>query len=103
MSPVPTAPVAAAGLIGGFATGRATGRRQVAGIPFLAAGAWCARRWQSTHGPGVMGLLGGTYLAAFGLSHPLAKKIGPWPAVLAAGAVTAGVVYALADRSKAPW
>lgn len=101
MSPVPTAPVAAAGLVGGFATGRVTGKRQLAGIPFLAAGAWCAGRWQATHGPGVMGLLGATYLAAFGLSHPLAKKIGAWPAVLAAGAATAGVVHALADRSEA--
>lgn len=101
MSSLPTAPLVAAGLVGGFATGRATGRRQLAAVPFAAAGAWCARRWQTAHGPGVMGVLLGTYLTAFGVSHPLAKKIGAWPAVLAAAAAASGAAYAVADRAHA--
>jgi hypothetical protein len=43
----------------------------------------------------------GTYLAAFGASHPLAKKIGAWPSVGVVTAVASGAAYALADRSDA--
>ena len=42
-----------------------------------------------------------TYVGAFGLSHPLAKKIGSWPSVLAVSALTAAASYAAADR-RAP-
>jgi hypothetical protein len=48
-----------------------------------------------------MGLLLGVYAAAFGSSHPLAKKIGAWPSVLTVTAVASGATYALADRSTA--
>jgi hypothetical protein len=48
-----------------------------------------------------MGVLLGTYLTAFGASHPLAKKLGAWPSVLAVTAAAAGTTYALADRSGA--
>lgn len=33
--------------------------------------------------------MGGIYAAAMGGSHPLAKKVGPWPAVLSVAAATA--------------
>ena len=69
--------------------------------PVAAAGAWCARSWLRTSGPGVMGVLLGTYLGAFGASHGLAKKLGAWPSVLAVSAVSAGAAYGLADRSDA--
>jgi hypothetical protein len=68
---------------------------------FAAAGAACARSWLRSSGPGVMGLLLGTYAAAMGGSHPLAKKLGAWPSVLAVSAVASGASYALADRSEA--
>lgn len=45
-----------------------------------------------------MGCLLGVYTAAMGVSHPLAKKIGSWPAVLAVTAASAGASYAAADR-----
>jgi hypothetical protein len=32
------------------------------------------------------------------VSHPLAKKIGAWPAVLTVAAVSAGAAWALNDR-----
>jgi hypothetical protein len=99
MSALPTAPIVAAGLVGGFATARYSRRRELGGVVLAGAGAWCARSWLRSSGPGVMGLLLGTYLAAFGLSHPLAKKLGAWPSVLAVTAAAAGTTYGLADRS----
>jgi hypothetical protein len=39
-----------------------------------------------------------TYVAAFGGSHPLAKKIGAWPSVGVATVVAAGAAAAFADR-----
>jgi hypothetical protein len=33
--------------------------------------------------------MGAIYAAAMGGSHPLAKKVGPWPAVLGVAAATA--------------
>jgi hypothetical protein len=96
-----TAPIVAAGLVGGFATARYTGRRALGGAVLAAAGGLCARSWLRSSGPGVMGMLLGVYAAAFGGSHPLAKKIGAWPSVLAVTAVACGVTYALADRSSA--
>jgi hypothetical protein len=100
-SPIPTAPAVAGGLIGGFAAARYTGRREFGGVVLAGAGAWCANSWLRSSGPGVMGVLLGTYLAAFGGSHPLAKKIGAWPSVLAVSAVASGAAYALADRTDA--
>jgi hypothetical protein len=98
-SSVPTAPTVAAGLIGGFAAARYTHRRELGGVVLAGAGAWCARSWLRSSGPGVMGVLLGTYLAAFGGSHALAKKIGAWPSVLAVTGVASGAAYALADRT----
>ena len=45
-----------------------------------------------------VGLVGG-YLLGFGLSHPLAKQIGVWPAVLTVAAANAALSYALVDRT----
>jgi hypothetical protein len=101
MKRVDTAPVVASGLVGGFAVARYSGRRELGGIVLGSAGAWSAWRWLRSSGPGVMGLLLGTYLAAFGVSHPLAKKLGAWRSVFTVTTVAAGAAYALADRSKA--
>jgi hypothetical protein len=101
MSTFPTAPVVAAGLVGGFAVARYTGRRELGGVVLAAAGGVCGRLWLRSCGPGIMGLLLGVYAAAFGGSHLLAKKIGAWPSVFAVTAVASGTAYALADRSAA--
>jgi hypothetical protein len=94
----PTAPVAAAGLIGGFAVAKYSGRRELGGGVLALAGAWCGRSWARSSGPAVAAGLGVTYAAAFGASHPLAKRIGAWPAVLTVSAATAGAAHLLADR-----
>ncbi|PWJ55392.1 hypothetical protein SAMN06264364_10362 [Quadrisphaera granulorum] len=82
--------VAAAGLIGGFAVARAT-KREIGGTLFGLAGTWCGRQWTKSTGPVGAAVLGAIYTAAMGGSHPLAKRIGAWPAVLS---VTAAVVVA---------
>ncbi len=68
----------------------------------LAAGGVVAgREWARRTSPGVTGALVGVYLGAFGLSHPLAKRIGAWPSVLLVSALTSAASYVAADR-RAP-
>jgi hypothetical protein len=81
---------AALGLVGGFAIARRTGRRELGGALFAAAGAWCARDWYRASGPAAAAGLSTLYVAAMGGSHPLAKRIGAWPSVAAVTAVTVG-------------
>ncbi|WP_425956742.1 hypothetical protein [Xylanimonas sp. McL0601] len=95
---VPTAPIVAAGLVGGFAVGRATKQRPLAGVVLAAAGVTAGMQWARTSGPATTAALVATYLAAFGLSHPLAKKIGAWPSVFTAAAVSAAAAWVLNDR-----
>ncbi|MEV6791729.1 hypothetical protein AB0M87_06955 [Streptomyces sp. NPDC051320] len=88
MANIPAAAVAATGLVGGYAVARWTRKRPLGGAALAAAGAVAARKWQHQAGTGKAAVLTGVYLAAFGGSHPLAKKIGAWPAVFSvAGAV----------------
>jgi hypothetical protein len=87
--------VSAAGLIGGFAAARYTGRREVGGGVFAVAGAVCARQWRQRSGRLAAAGLGMVYTAAMGGSHPLAKRLGAWPSVVtvsAAMALTSEVV-----------
>ncbi len=87
-STVPSSAVAAAGLVGGFLAARLTGRRELGGALFAAAGAWCARDWYQASGPAAAAGLSVLYAAAMGASHPLAKRIGAWPSVAAVTAAT---------------
>jgi hypothetical protein len=81
--------LAAAGLIGGFAAARYSGKRALGGLVFAAAGVVAASQWQRAAGPKRAATMGAVYAAAMGGSHPLAKRIGPWPAVLAVAGATA--------------
>jgi hypothetical protein len=94
----PTAAVVATGLVGGFAIARYSGRRELGGLVLAGCGAWSAREWNRVGGPGLAAGLGLTYAAAFGASHPLAKRVGAWPSVFAVTAVAAGAAAAFADR-----
>ena len=84
---VPSA-VAALGLVGGFFVARRSGRRELGGALFAAAGAWCAREWYRAGGPAAAAGQGAVYVAAMGGSHPLAKRVGVWPSVVTVTAVT---------------
>ncbi|MFJ9035563.1 hypothetical protein ACIRF8_03080 [Streptomyces sp. NPDC102406] len=97
----PTAPLAAAGLVGGYATARFTRKRQLGGVVLAAAGAAAATRWKRDAGGAVAGALTGAYVAAFAASHPLAKKVGAWPAVFGVAGAVAAASYVLADRRAA--
>ena len=80
--------VAALGLAGGFLVARQTGRRDLGGALFAAAGAWCAQDWYRASGPAAAASLTAVYVAAMGGSHPLARRIGAWPSVAVVTAVT---------------
>ncbi|MDH6680360.1 hypothetical protein M2284_004589 [Rhodococcus sp. LBL1] len=86
-----TSALAAAGLVGGYTVARQTGNRQLGGAVLAAVGGVCTYNWAKSSGPGRAAALLGTYVAAFGGSHPLAKKIGAWPSV---GVVAAGTAIA---------
>lgn len=96
---VSTAPVAATGLIGGYLAARETGIRPLGGVLLGLAGAYAGRTWLKKRGPATAAVLSALYIGGFGASHPLAKKIGAWPAVLSVTAASAGASWALVDRS----
>lgn len=88
MSRLVSTALAVGGLTGGFATGRATRNRPLAGVVLAAAGTAAFLAWKKDAGTARATGLTAAYLAAFGGSHPLAKNMGPWTAV---NSVSAGV------------
>jgi hypothetical protein len=97
---VPTAPIAAGSLIGGYLVARTTKNRPLGGAVLAAGGAAAATQWRKQGTP-VTALLLATYLGGFGASHPLAKRVGAWPSVLGVAALSGGASYLLADRRAA--
>lgn len=95
---VRTAPLVAVGLIGGYLAARETGVRPLGGVLLGAAGLWSWRTWMSKGGIVKAVILLLIYVLGFGASHPLAKKIGAWPAVLGAAGVAAGAAHLMIDR-----
>ncbi|RFC74098.1 hypothetical protein [Streptomyces sp. AcE210] len=98
MAKVPAAAVAASGIVGGYAVARFTKKRQLGGVVLAAAGVAAGTQWRQAAGGGVAAVLGGAYVAAFAGSHPLAKKMGAWPAVFTVAGGVAAASYVLADR-----
>ncbi|KQB83825.1 hypothetical protein Cocul_01898 [Corynebacterium oculi] len=94
---VNTAAVVATGLLGGWLSARETGIRPLGGALLAAAGVWAGRSWWAKTNPATTAALTATYVAGFGASHPLAKKIGSWPAVLTVTAAASGAAYLLSD------
>jgi hypothetical protein len=94
---VPTAPVAAASLIAGYAVAVGTGSRPLGGLVLAAGGLWCIREWRRRNDTRTAVILGCSGLAAFALSHVLALAVGAWPAVLLAAAAIALAAWLRAD------
>lgn len=92
-----TSLVVAAGLVGGFAVARVTKVRMLGGIVLSLAGAQASRDW-AKDGAITATALGSIYTTAFALSHPLAKKIGAWPAVFVVASSAAAAAWLLHDR-----
>jgi hypothetical protein len=99
----PTAPVAAGSLIAGYAVAAGSGSRPLGGVVLLAGGLWCVREWARRNDARTAAELACVGLAAFALSHVLARSIGAWPAVLLVSAATALAAWLRADaRAPAP-
>ena len=94
---LPTAPLAAAGLIAGYGVAVATGSRPLGGLVLAAFGLTCAGIWLRRDGPRTAAKLTAAGLLAFALSHVLALAIGAWPAVLAVSVAIAGVCWRVSD------
>jgi hypothetical protein len=95
-----TAPIVAGSLIGGYWVARETNVRALGGAVLSIGGAISAREWRRNAGPVGAAVLSGIYYGSFGVSHPLAKKIGAWPAVFTAAGVSATAAYLLSDRKR---
>lgn len=96
---IPSSVIAASGLVGGYGVARWTRKRQLGGVVLAAAGATAAQQWRKQAGGKAAGALTVTYIAAFTGSHPLAKKVGAWPAVFGVAGAVALASWAVADRN----
>lgn len=95
---LPTAPVAALGLIAGFGVADATGVRPLGGAVLAVAGVSAGLAWLRRDGGATTAALSAIYLGGFVGSHLLAKEIGAWPSVFTVAAVSAAASYAMSDR-----
>ncbi len=98
MARIPSAVVAASGLVGGYGVARWTRKRQLGGAVLAVAGATAAQQWRRQAGDRAAVALTVGYTAAFAGSHPLAKKVGAWPAVFGVAGAVALASWAVADR-----
>jgi hypothetical protein len=97
---VPTAPLAAAGLIGGFGVAVASGSRPLGGVVLAGCGLCCLAAWIHRDGRRTAAGLTVAGLGAFAASHVLGHAIGSWPAVFVVSAVTAGLCWRYSDSRR---
>jgi hypothetical protein len=98
---VPTAPIAAAGLIAGFGVAVASGSRPLGGVVLAGCGLSCIAVWLHRDGRRTTAGLTAAGLGAFAVSHVLGHAIGSWPAVFVVSAVTAGLCWRYSDSRRA--
>ena len=96
-STLPTAPIAATGLIVGFGVAVLSGSRALGGVVLAICGLACIAIWLRRDGRGTAIMLTIAGLLAFALSHLLGLVIGAWPAVLLTAAVTAALYWRVSD------
>lgn len=100
MTRLPTAPIAAAGLIIGFAVAVASGSRPLGGLVLAIFGVSCIVIWLRRDGRRTALLLTTAAFVAFVLSHVLGLVIGAWPAVLLTAAGTGLVCWRVSDERR---
>ena len=98
LTSLPTAPLLAGGLVGGFTLAQQTGVRPLGGAAMLGANLLAARQWYAVGGAPLVAGLTAAYWTAMGVSHPLAKKVGTWPSVLGVTAAASAAAWVLSDR-----
>ena len=97
---VVTAPIAATGLVAGYAVAVGSGSRPLGGLVLALCGIACIAIWLGRDGARTASLLAGAGLLAFALSHLLGLVIGAWPAVLLAAAATAALCWRVSDARR---
>lgn len=97
---LPTAPIAAVGLVAGFGVAVATGSRPLGGVVLAACGLACIAVWARRDGTRVTATLTATGLIAFAVSHLLGRVIGAWPSVIVVSAITAALCWWLSDSRR---
>lgn len=97
---VPTAPLAAAGLIAGFGVAVGSGSRPLGGVVMAAFGLTCIAIWSRRDGRRTTVKLTLAGLLAFAISHVLGLLIGAWPSVLVVSAFTAALCHRLSDSRR---
>lgn len=95
-----TSPLAAAGLIAGYAVAVITGSRPLGGVVLAVFGLTCIAIWLGRDGPRITLVLTAVGLLAFALSHALGLLIGAWPAVLLTAAGAAAACWRLSDARR---
>jgi len=97
MTRLPTGPLAAIALIGGFAVAVASGSRPLGGLVLAVFGLACVAIWLQRDGRRTAVALTAAGLLAFALSHLLGLVIGAWPAVLLVAFATAVLCWRVSD------
>ena len=100
LSQIATAPIAAAGLIGGFGVAVATGSRPLGAVVLAGCGLTCIAIWLRRDGRRTTALLTAAGLFAFAASHGLGLLIGAWPSVMLVAAATAALCWRISDARR---
>lgn len=97
---IPTSLLAAAGLIGGYASATRTHSRPLGGAVMAGFGLPCIYIWARRDGGVTAAALTSLGFGAFGASHVLGPRIGAWRSVLAVSAAVAATNWAWSDRKS---
>ena len=92
-----TAPLAAMGLIAGYAVTVWSGSRPLGGLVLAALGLTCVAVWLRRDGHRTALVLTGVGLCAFACSHVLGLVIGAWPSVLLVAAGAGALCWTVSD------
>jgi hypothetical protein len=96
---VATAPLAAGGLIAGYAVAVASGSRTLGGVVLACFGVACVAIWLRRDGRRTTALLTSGGLFAFAFSHLLGLVIGAWPSVFVVAAGAGALCWRVSDTS----
>jgi hypothetical protein len=97
---LPTAPIAAAGLIAGYGVAVASGSRPLGGLVLAGFGSACIAIWVRRHTRSMTLKLTLAGLVAFALSHAIGLVTGAWPAVLISSAAIAALYWRVSDAPQ---